>query len=468
MVKEYQSWPSKPPNPTHYVPAEHCNQSMTRAQWAHLVMDLTTIPTVINSLGRDSAGLHIKRLTHLPTTGVNKTPSHKNRLNRAKEMKMEIMKAHEQWKKRPADERFTSLEQMHNACIGHRSKAATASVGYDSLRVEADNGELMLVGKRTPAKLSHWSMGQLAQKAGAPSAYLRKLPATLAAQNINYGLKERATENTAAGDAQLLFRQDEDNGLVLRAALSKQYSRVWNAELTERLCSFQADNPQWINPPAYAIESPAKGDDWPTLSEGMVPSGLYASDHDMFAFLVDESRTLEGSPGGINRGFFVWNSEVGASSLGLMTFLYDKVCGNNIVWGASEVSEFKIRHVGDTRVRHSFAQMAIELRQYAESSATEVEAKIKSAKNYILGGTKLDALEAVLKIASKARIPELNFKKLNQAIEVAEKREERYGNPYSLWATVSGITEASQWEGQADNRMKMDRAAGKLLKVIDF
>jgi hypothetical protein len=379
----------------------------------------------------------------------------------------ELMKAHDQWKNRPSDERFQSLTRMHSACLEHRNNAATAKVGYDSLRVEADQGDLMLVGKRTPAKLSHWSMGQLAQKAGAPSAYLRKLPATLAAQNINHGLKERATENSAQGDAQLLFRQD-DNGLVLRAALSKQYSRVWNSDLTERLCDFQAANPNWVNPPAYAIESTGKDGAWPTLSGEMVPSGLYASDHDMFAFLVDESRTLEGSPAGINRGFFMWNSEVGASSLGLMTFLYDKVCGNNIVWGASEVSEFKIRHVGDTRVKGSFAQMAVELRQYAESSAVEAEMKIKSAKNYVLGGTKLDALEAVLKIAGKARIPELNHKKLNQAIEVAETREERYGNPYTLWATVSGITEASQWAGHADDRMKMDRAAGKLLKVIDF
>ena len=44
----------------------------------------------------------------------------------------------------------------------------------------------------------------------------------------------------------------------------------------------------------------------------IAPAGIYASDHDMFAFLVNEEyRIDDGSDGGLARGFFVQNSEVG-------------------------------------------------------------------------------------------------------------------------------------------------------------
>jgi len=45
------------------------------------------------------------------------------------------------------------------------------------------------------------------------------------------------------------------------------------------------------------------------------PAGIYASDHDMFSFLVNEEyRIDDGSDGGLARGFFVQNSEVGAEN----------------------------------------------------------------------------------------------------------------------------------------------------------
>lgn len=380
-----------------------------------------------------------------------------------KEKIMELFKAHAQWKSRPVDERFKSVQEMHGAVTEYRNSAVGATMPYNDLRVEAVNGEVKLVGKSgTPATLTHWSMGQLSQRAGAPAHYLRSLPAELAVKNLNHGLEAR---NDANDQAQLLFHQN--GSLILRAATSEVYDRIWNNDITGRLIRLQENNPNWTNPMAYKVLAPGTDGQWPTMSQQMERAGLYASDHDMFAFLVDESKTLEGGPQGLNRGFFVWNSEVGASSFGFMAFLYDRVCGNNIVWGATDVQEFRIRHTAGASDK-AFGQLAVELKKYSESATGQIETMIKQAKAYELGATKEDVLDRLFGLAAKLKTPELNKTRLTQAVELAEQRTERYGNPYSMWGVVSGLTEASQWLSHTDDRVKIDKAAGKLLKTISF
>lgn len=379
---------------------------------------------------------------------------------------MELFKAHNQWKNRPSDERFTSVQDMHNACQGYRDASKTANVPYNALRVEAQDGDIKLVGKTgVPAALTHWSMGQICQQASAPAAYLRTLPATLAAQNINHGLKERAADE--GKPSSLLFHSNPDGSLVLRGAVSQMYSRIWNNDITKRLLALQAQNPNWKNPMAYKVLAPASNGAWPTFSQEMVPSGLYASDHDMFAFLVDESKTLEGSPQGLNRGFFCWNSEVGGSSFGFQAFLYDRVCGNNIVWGAKDVFQMKIRHVGQANDT-AFKELALQLTQYTESSTGNIEKMIRKARATEMGATSEEILDNVFALATKVRAKELTQTRIKDAIQTAKVRTDRYGKENTLWAVVSGITENSQFSTHADERTKIDEAAGKLLNTIEF
>ena len=376
---------------------------------------------------------------------------------------MKLFKAHSQWKNRPIDERFQTLQDMHNAVSAFRQSAVEANVPYSALRVENIDGDLKLVGKTgVPAALTHWSMGQLCQRASAPAAYIRSLPATLAVQNLNHGLKAIEDQNEQAA---LLFQQG--NSLILRGAVSRMYKRIWNSDITQRLVALQVSNPNWKNPMAYAITAPGVDGNWPTMSGEMVPSGLYASDHDMFAFLVDESKTLEGSPQGLNRGFFCWNSEVGGASFGFMAFLYDRVCGNNIVWGAKDVFSLHIRHVGQADDR-AFKELAVQLTQYTESSTGAIETMIRKAKATELGNTIEEILDRVLSMVNKVKAKEITQTRIVDAIETANNRQDRYGNPNTLWAIVSGLTENSQYTQYADDRAKIDQAAGRLLNTIDF
>lgn len=385
---------------------------------------------------------------------------------------MELFKASNQWATRPADERFWDLQEMHDACKSYRRQAATSTVRYSDLRVEADTGDIRLVGKTgVPAQLTHYAFGQLCQRVSAPASYLRNLPATLAAQNLNHGLKSRRDEND---EAHLLWHQN--GGFLLRAALTERYKRIWNYEVCERLLPLSADG--WRAPPARpsgradSRARPATEADLldrrgflsVNVGDMIAPAGLYASDHDMFAFLVNEERRIEdGSDDGLARGFFVWNSEVGDSSFGMMTFLYKHVCGNHIVWDAQGVKEIRIPHVGAARAK-SWRQVQATVRTYSDASVSDVEAKIKEAQTKELGGTKDEVLDALFGLARKKRVP-LPRKTLDAAYDRADERSSEYGSPRSLWGIVNGLTEISQETEYADRRVDIDRAAGKLMTV---
>ncbi len=375
-----------------------------------------------------------------------------------------LKQAHRQWASRPADETFTSVPALHDFVERQRNHANTAKLPYAALRVEANEGEISLIGRSgLPATLTHWSFGQLSQRAGAPPSYLRTVPPTLAAQCINHGLKARASEPaTAADEASLLF--NNNGSLVLRALTSDSYSRIWNSDITSRLLTLIDHQPFWHAPKAYDRHNGAAGT---PDKDGMVTRGLYASDRDLFVFLVDDGRPIRvagaGNEGGVKRGFFIENSEVGAGSFAVTQFCYDHVCGNHYVWGASNVTEIRVRHVGDAPAR-AWGELEIQLKRYAESSAGDLETKITKARMFELGKTKDEVLDAVFASLGRRAPAELSRKTLGEAYDIAVQTP-RYGSPRTPWALASGLTELSQKKGNADDRTALDRAAGKVIEI---
>lgn len=352
---------------------------------------------------------------------------------------MELFKAHNQWANRPDDERFGSLQELYTACKGYADMAREREVNVQDLRVEANLGDVEIVGKSgITAKVSNWAFGQLAARIAAPASYLRTLPATLAAQNLNHGLaalKREAQEQVA----KLLFHMN--GGLLLRAITSDEYARIWNYEIADRLLDLQGWEP--ARPDIRVIDD-------------RLP--LYASDHDMFAFLRSTSKTIEegnGSP--MWKGVIVENSEVGASSLKLTRFMYREMCGNHIIWGASKVVDFNIRHIGQARER--WGHFAVRVREWSDSTVNDEEIMIQRAKNTIIGGSKEDVLDAVF----GKRAVGLSKKAIALGYDACEPEQD--GNPNSVWGLVQGLTRYSQTVEFADKRTALDKQAGKLLEV---
>jgi hypothetical protein len=357
---------------------------------------------------------------------------------------MELYHAHHQWATRPADQRFNSLEELYQVTRDHAEVARTKDVSWKDLRVEARNDNLALVGRAgVPAKLTHYSFGQLASRIGAPASYLRDLPPTLAAQNLNHGLARRGDDGTA----QLLFHTGDD--LVLRAATSQKYSRIWNYEVVSRLIDLSH---------RHGLVPAQETFKWD--GTGINPNAekaLYASDHDLFAFVMSPDRVVEDPTGSaLRRGVIVINSEVGDKALKFMGFLFRDVCSNHIIWGAEQLAEISLRHVGDIKNRMLDAQLRI--RRYLDGAASLDEAKFEELTVRIA-----DDKDAVLDRIFGIRSIGLSRKALAASYDAVIPEQD--GDPRTVWGLAQGVTRHSQSLPYADERTELDRAAGRLLEV---
>lgn len=353
-----------------------------------------------------------------------------------------LMKAHNNWASRPADERFSSLEDLHAEARRKRFDAASALVSTKELKALAHDGQVILNGATgAQANLTNWSFAQVCRAAAAPPSYIQTLPAELAADCINTGLQA-----VSSSDKTSMLLERSDDGLTARALTSEKYARIWDVDITERLLELSARGP-WQPAPAAFDGS----------------RGLYMGDRDMFAFLVDNNRRIfESLPGGgLSRGFFVWNSEVGAASFGVMRFLYEYVCGNHIVWGAKEVKEIRIRHIGKNAESDAYAQLAVELREYAEGSAAEDELRIERMRNHTIGATKDEVLDSLFGL----RVPQLSRKTLAAGYERAVEHSDWYGAPNTAWGMVNGLTEVARDMSNADERVALERASQKVMQL---
>ena len=178
--------------------------------------------------------------------------------------------------------------------------------------------------------------------------------------------------------------------------------------------------------------------------------------------MVDNTRRIfESDPaGGLSRGFFVWNSEVGSSAFGIMTFLYAYVCGNHLVWGAKGVRELRIRHIGNADGR-AFGELEGELRKYSDDSAGEDEARIEATRRLVLGAKKEEVLDAIFKLG----VPALSRDRLDKAYVLAETHRDLASDPNTAWGMAQGLTRLSQTLPYTDDRVALDRAAGRVLEM---
>lgn len=359
---------------------------------------------------------------------------------------MELFKASNQWATRPDDERFETMDQIITVTKAYAEQARQKEVNWSDLRVESAGNDLNLIGRAgVPAQVSNWAFGQLCARTGSPASYLRTLPGTLAAQNLNHGLKNRIGEDKTA---QLLFHTN--GSLILRAATSEMYSRIWNHEVAERV---QELAERFNMVPAHATFSW----DGKDVSASGLQKAIYASDHDMFLFLMSQDKTLQDNGSQLRRGFFVWNSEVGGASLGISRFLFRDVCFNHIVWGAEGLMEVRLIHKG--KIREKWGDIKAEVRKYLDSSANDEQNAIYAAQQVVLGDTKeavLDKLFGIRKIG-------LPRKTLEAAYNAVKPEED--GSPNSAWGFVQGVTRHSQTVHYADDRTALDRAAGKILEA---
>lgn len=365
-----------------------------------------------------------------------------------------ITRASHEWWTRPSDERYLTLDDLYRATYAHADQSQVRTIPNATLLAqgsETPGGELMIghedLGILTP---THWSLGQLATISRTPAKWIREIaraPAgpAFAAHAINLGLRHLANRE----EVQVMSRLDESpevSRAELRCLVGPDYGRIYDHEVVRAVQEVNQDGRWHVPAASYAVKNPKRA------------TTLYASDRDVFIFLVDERNPVEvqveGTPRYLFRGFMVWNSEVGHHKFGFMTFLYDFVCDNRTVWGAREVKEIHMKHTKNAPERFA-REVRPMLRAYAEASVMDVEAKLERATRVQVGSSDEEVLAWLRKRS-------FTVKEGERIMETAKAEE---GGARTLWQLTNGITAHARTIGHTDDRVTLERKAGELLKA---
>jgi hypothetical protein len=361
-----------------------------------------------------------------------------------------------EWYSRPDDEKFLSLDDLYESVRRRADRARTRIVESRDVRVEAsmDNAErlsLIVPGEAEPIAPTNWSFGQLSSLVGAPAAYLRGLPAALAGINLQHGLLSHRGE-------QVKLLKTHEGRSELRAVTGPDYGRIWDHELVTAVMKFAGNgvsDTRWKVPGVLDWRSMRYN---PYVDVTRETTTLYASDRDVFLFLVDDTHPIEagklpnGEPDLFFRGFYCWNSEVGSKSLGIATFYLRAVCMNRNLWGVENFEEISIRHskFAANRFAHEAAPA---LETFADSSAMSFIEGIKTARGRIVARTDEDRDSFLRKNG---------FSKTDTAKIIQSVIAEEGHPPASLFDFVQGITAHARAKSNQDTRLEIEGKARKL------
>jgi hypothetical protein len=274
----------------------------------------------------------------------------------------------------------------------------------------------------------------------------------LAGINLQYGL--------TAHRAEQIKTLETDNGrMELRAVTGPDYGRIFDAQLVEavqRIAGNGTGDTRWKVPGVL---------DWstgvynPRVDITKDTTTLYASDRDVFLFLVDDLNPIEagrlpdGSPDLYFRGFYCWNSEVGSKTLGMASFYLRAVCQNRNLWGVEDFEEITIRHSKYAANRFAH-EVAPALLNFANSSPLPFVNGIRAARERIVARTDVDRTDFLRRRGfSKAETG-----KIIDTVLAEEGRP-----PESIFDFVQGITAVARDKPHQDARLDMEGKAKKML-----
>jgi len=153
----------------------------------------------------------------------------------------------------------------------------------------------------------------------------------------------------------------------------------------------------------------------------------------------------------------VAKSETTARKLCYMMGLMEGICGNHLIWGAQEVVLVERRHVGSAdRILDALTQAidALSDRRTIKQDLRILEA----AKTTTFAQDKDKALEILYpRYVTKA----IALRALESAVS-----DFHAAWPISLWNVVRGLTRVSQEIPYEDQRLALDKVAGKLLEAV--
>lgn len=377
-----------------------------------------------------------------------------------------------QWYSRPADEKFLSLDAMLDFKRADRARMESRIVNTHKMKVVGNfdpenpsRGDIQIeyTDENRRENLSaptNWSFGQIAQLAGAPAGYLRDLPAPMVADCLEWGLKyNRGKELVKLYDSEVA-----ETAGSLRAATGPDYGRIFDVEIIEPIAQLvERSGGRWKVPGMMVGNRNGLAVYDPEVPVSMETTTLFASDRDVFVFLVDDRNPIEigklpnGEPDLVFRGFYAWNSETGSKTAGIAAMYLRGVCMNRNLWGVENFQEIKIRHT-----KFAPDRFAAEARPALESFA-------QGATANFLDGVKA-AQEAKIATDDDSRMAFLTGRVgLSQRMAKAAMQRhmaEEQKPVETVWDAAQAITAIARDIPHQDNRIEIEKKAGRILDAV--
>lgn len=367
-----------------------------------------------------------------------------------------------QWISRSPDEKFLSLSDLKSNVEARRDRSKEITI--DTRKIEFIAPEAPRTIEETHdlqiglpggdvVNPSHWSFGQLCALGKAPAAHYRELPSQIVADALSYRLRY----NRGADDVKLYSSADD-----LLAATGPDYGRIFDAEVVSAVMQVAGNgtgDARWKVPGVLDWQTNRYDPNAPVTKD---TTTLFASDRDVFMFLVDDRNPIEvgklpnGEPDLMFRGFYISNSEVGSGSLRLAAFYLRAVCCNRILWGVEGFEELTMRHSKYAPSRF-IEQARPALASFAEGSTRKLLEGVEKAKAAKVASDDEDAL-AFLNARGLSR------KMAAQVIETVERDEGRKAR--TVWDFTQGITAVARDIPNTDSRIELEGEARKLLDKV--
>ena len=366
-----------------------------------------------------------------------------------------------EWIARPADEKYLSLSDLRTAVASRAER--TTELRTDNRKVEffappiktRDDMSKLFLGlpDNTEVAPTHWSFGQLAGLAQAPAGYLRKLPSSIVADNLNWGLRY----NRNVDGIKTYSTSDQ-----LLAATGLDYGRIYDREVVDAVMNVAGNgtgDTRWKVPGTLDWRTQYYDPNAPITPD---TTTLYASDRDVFIFLVDDRNPIEvgklpsGNPDLMFRGFYVSNSEVGSGALKLAAFYLRAICCNRLMWGVEGFEELSMRHSKYAPDRF-LDEARPALKSFADGSSSKLLEGVAKAKAAKLVEQDDEAVEFLMNRSFSRK----------RALEVMEAVEREEGTKArTVWDFAQGITAVARGVSNADDRVGLELEARKILDKV--
>ncbi len=369
------------------------------------------------------------------------------------------------WSQRTPDESFDTIDALRAHVHDRRARAEVHRVPLAALRpVEAAHGvDLSLDG--APLRPTAWAARRYSAEVGLPAQAVQALSPRLATMAL---AERRAVTHATDPDreVEVVIEHRADRPSLLRSLVSRGYARTWDADLVDAL----------LVPLAARGWQPARAN-----APGGERAALFASDRDLFCFLVHEDAPLELDevhPRPLRRGLLLRNSEVPGTALRVQTFWFDSWCTNHMIFGAREVLDLReVHRSGDggplARLLEQWADWGgfarldappVQAAEIARAAAATPLVPLRGPTEDVVE----DAIERTRSLARRARATTaLRVPLLRAGARLALERYRRPGaEALTLWSMAGGLTEAAQQRTTyTDDRHRIDAAVGRVLEL---